>query len=341
MGSVKDLEIIKPPTQEEPGIGRFHFSDRYSVFDWGEMPDHIPHKGTSIALLSAYFFEKLQKEGIKTHYKGLVEEAKVKGIDALSSPSNVMEISLLRVIKPEIEGDSYDYSVYKEQRGNFLIPLEIIYRNSLPEGSSVFKRLKTGQLRLEDLGLKEMPVPGQKLSRPIYDVSTKLEITDRYISWSEAQEIASLTNKELDEIKAITEHINSLITSEFEKIGLQNEDGKIELGFSPERKIIVVDVLGTLDECRFTYNGIQVSKEIARIYYRRTEWFKEVEQAKAKDRLNWKALVKNPPAPLPKRLKELISFLYQRCTNEITGRQWFQEPPPLKEIMSEISQYIS
>ena len=23
----------------------FAYSNRYSVFDWGEMPDHIPHKG--------------------------------------------------------------------------------------------------------------------------------------------------------------------------------------------------------------------------------------------------------------------------------------------------------
>ncbi len=340
MGSVKDLEIIKSPTIEEPGVGRFHFSDRYSVFDWGEMPDHIPHKGSSIALLSAYFFEKLEKEGIKTHYKGLVEDDRAKTTHELSAPSDVMEISLLRVIKPEIKGESYDYSVYKGQKGNFLIPLEIIYRNSLPEGSSVFKRLKSGQLKLEDIGLKEMPEPGHRLIKPIYDVSTKLEITDRYISWREAQEIASLTDKELDEIKAITEHINSLITSEFEKIGLQNEDGKIELGFDPARKLIVVDVLGTLDECRFTFNGIQVSKEIARIYYRNTEWYKEVEEAKKHDRLNWKSLVKNPPPPLPSRLKELISFAYQRCTNEVTGREWFKGIPSLKEIMGEIVNYI-
>jgi phosphoribosylaminoimidazole-succinocarboxamide synthase len=41
MGSVKDLEVIQKPTLTEMGIGRFVFSDRYSVFDWGEMPDHI------------------------------------------------------------------------------------------------------------------------------------------------------------------------------------------------------------------------------------------------------------------------------------------------------------
>ena len=70
MGSVKDLEVIKKPTPEAMGIGRFHFSDRYSVFDWGEMPDHIGAKGAALCLMGAYCFEQLEKKGVKTHYRG-------------------------------------------------------------------------------------------------------------------------------------------------------------------------------------------------------------------------------------------------------------------------------
>ena len=44
MGSVKDLEILKKSSDNSMGLGRFHFSDRYSVFDWGEMPDQIKAK---------------------------------------------------------------------------------------------------------------------------------------------------------------------------------------------------------------------------------------------------------------------------------------------------------
>lgn len=39
MGSVKDLKILKKPAENSLGVVRFVFSDRYSVFDWGEMPD--------------------------------------------------------------------------------------------------------------------------------------------------------------------------------------------------------------------------------------------------------------------------------------------------------------
>ena len=48
MGSVKDLIIVKNPTQKNMGIGKFIFSDRYSVFDWGEMPDQIEEKGKEL-----------------------------------------------------------------------------------------------------------------------------------------------------------------------------------------------------------------------------------------------------------------------------------------------------
>ncbi|GBE01817.1 phosphoribosylaminoimidazole-succinocarboxamide synthase [bacterium BMS3Bbin06] len=340
VGSVKDLEVIKSPSDNDTGIGRFHFSDRYSVFDWGEMPDHIQNKGAAISVLSAYFFERLEDMGIKTHYLGLVENGKRKRLSGLSAPSRIMEITLLRVLKPVEKDGIYDYGCYRDAAGNFLIPLEIIYRNSLPVGSSVFKRLEKGELTPGDLGLAEMPSPGERLREPAIDVSTKLEITDRYISWDEAGEMANLSEVEIEGIREITSKVNKLITDEFDRIGLVNEDGKIELGFSPERSLMVVDVLGTLDECRFTFEGIPVSKEIARIYYRGSSWHEEVERAKRTDRMRWKELVKAGPEPLPGRLRDLISKVYASCTNEITGRDWFPGVPDTREILAGIREFI-
>ncbi|MEO0185322.1 MAG: phosphoribosylaminoimidazolesuccinocarboxamide synthase, partial [candidate division WOR-3 bacterium] len=229
----------------------------------------------------------------------------------------------------------YDYSIYQNERSNLLIPLEIIYRNALPAGSSIFKRLKDGSLRLDEIGLKKMPEPGQTLERPIYDVSTKLEITDRYLTWDEAKKICSLSDKELNEMKNIVASINDLITKETRKLGLFNEDGKIELGFDENRNFVLVDALGTLDECRFTYEGMPVSKEIARIYYRKTDWFKDVEEAKKKDRVNWKSIVKTEPPHLSEELYNGISLIYQAYANEITGKEWF-EAPPLKKILEDL-----
>lgn len=336
MGSVKDLEVLQVPEGQEPGRGRFVFSDRYSVFDWGEMPDLIDHKGEAIALLGAYCFEKLEEAGMATHYRGLVEKGQVKRLADLEGPVDTMEVQLLRVIKPVARGDQYDYTPYQAEKGGFLIPLEIIYRNSLPPGSSVFKRLERGEIKPGDLGLEGMPAPGQELDPPILDVSTKLEVTDRYLGWEEARQISGLSPDEVSRLKGLAAGVNRFITGEFSRLGLVNEDGKIEAGFDYRRRLVLVDVLGTLDECRFTFQGMPVSKEILRIYYRDTPWHQAVDEAQCKDRQNWKSICSRGPEPLPPRLRQLVSRVYCACTNEITGRAWFKDLPPLGEILEEL-----
>jgi phosphoribosylaminoimidazole-succinocarboxamide synthase len=339
MGSVKDLRVIKQAEGNKSGVGHFYFSDRYSVFDWGEMPDLIKDKGKALCILGAFFFEKLESLGIKTHYQGIVQDDQVKHLADLHEPGDIMQVTLVNVIKPRMSGNIYDYSIYNSQARNFLIPLEVIYRNALPEGSSVFRRLKNGSLTLQELGFKEMPDPDDVLSESILDVSTKLEVTDRYLSWNEAQKISALNDEELFKLKETTLAINKMISASVEKVGLKNEDGKVEYAFDQNRNLMLADVLGTPDECRFTFSGIPVSKEVARIYYRSTPWFTAIEQAKKKDRANWKKIITIPPPSLPTRLYELISQLYQSVCNEVTQREWFSTPQ-LKTILYEIKEYM-
>ncbi len=346
MGSVKDLEVLKKPTQNEMGVARFHFSDRYSVFDWGEMPDLIEEKGAALCTMSAYFFERLAEKEVKTHYRGLVQNGRLVTTDRLKRPCNVMEIDFVNVFRPtpykEAGKLKYDYSMFTPNLTNFLIPLEIMYRNSLPEGSSVFKRLKQG-LKPEDLGLDHYPNPGEKLKEPILDVSTKLEERDRYITWSEAQKIAGLTDEEIAEIKANLLEANGLITKIGSKANLTNEDGKVELSYDPQRKLIVVDAVGTLDECRFTHKGFHVSKEIARQYYKKTKWYRDVEKAKRDADANgikdWKSLCKSQPPHLDPILEKIICNIYKAAANEFTELGLF-DVSSLAEVIEEYQTYL-
>ena len=347
MGSVKDLQVIKKSTPQTMGIGRFLFSDRYSVFDWGEMPDHIGNKGAALCLMGAYCFEQLEKKGVQTHYKGLVENDKAVRVSELKQPSSVMEVALVNIYKPKTSVQSgkvvHDYSVYTPKLKNCLIPLEIIYRNGLPEGSSVFKRLEQGKITIKDLGLDHYPKPGEQLSKPIFDVSTKLEETDRYVTWAEAQKIAGLTDQELIDVKAVLLQADETITEVAKKAGLKNEDGKIELAFDDKRQLMVVDVVGTLDECRFTYDGVHVSKEIARQFYKKTPWYNDLEQAKkdaeSKGIQDWKSLVKSPSPKLDPKLKKIISQMYMAAANEMSGKKLFNSPK-LAQVITEYKTYM-
>ena len=348
MGSVKDLQVTKKPTADTMGVGRFHFSDRYSVFDWGEMPDHIDGKGAALCIMGAYCFEHLEGKGVKTHYRGLVaEKGKVTRFTELKKPTSIMEVNLVNVYKPQTSVANgkiqYDYSVYTPKLKNCLIPLEIIYRNGLPEGSSVFKRLEQKKVTLKDLGLDHYPKPGESLVKPIFDVSTKLEETDRYVTWQEAQKIAGLTDQELSDVKTVLLKADETITEVASKAGLKNEDGKIELAFDDKRKLMIVDVVGTLDECRFTYDGVHVSKEVARQFYKKTSWYHDLEQAKktaeAKGIQDWKALCKSQPPKLEAQLKSIISEMYMAAANEMTHLRMF-DTPKLSEVIAKYKEYI-
>jgi phosphoribosylaminoimidazole-succinocarboxamide synthase len=349
MGSVKDLEVIKNPTKEAMGIGRFLFSNRYSVFDWGEMPDHIDGKGAALCLIGAYCFEQLQRKGVKIHYHGLVgTDGKAVKFDKLKQPSSIMEVDIVNVYKPKtrvVNGEiEHDYKIYTPELKNCLVPLEIIYRNGLPKGSSVFKRLEQGKITFKDLGLDHCPKPGEKLDKPIFDVSTKLEETDRYMTWQEAQKIAGLTNMELADVKKVLLIADETINEVASKAGLNNEDGKIELAFDEKRNLMIVDVVGTLDECRFTFEGIHVSKEIARQFYRKTAWYDDLEQAKkeadAKGIQDWKTLCKSQPPKLDPQLKKVISEMYMAAANEMTGKKMF-DSPKLPDVIKDYKMYMS
>ena len=105
-GSVK--RVWQCPWQDDSLL--FEFTDDYSIFDWGKMPDTIENKGRALAVFGAYFFERLSKpefwqwltqqeapqhlcreflsalsasktmqtlqtEGLSSHYQGLVDQS--------------------------------------------------------------------------------------------------------------------------------------------------------------------------------------------------------------------------------------------------------------------------
>jgi phosphoribosylaminoimidazole-succinocarboxamide synthase len=333
MGSVKDLTVVEKPTDDSLGVGFFEFSDRYSVFDWGEMPDHIDNKGASLAIITSHFFEILRNRGIPSHYLGAVIDGKVFDLDEVNKPFDTIKVKLVRVVKPEVKDGKYDYSVYKNISRNFLIPMECIYRNSVPEGSSFWERYSEGEIKYEhDI------TPNVPLEEPILDVSTKLEETDRYMTWEEAKEISDLDEDQIEEIKSMLSNVSNIITEETKKNGIVNQDGKLEFAMDEKGFIMVVDALGTLDECRFLFNEIALSKEILRKHYRKSKWYSEVKKAKEKNLRDWKSRVKIQPDPLPDVLKNGVSGMYKSVANLISGKDFF-DVPSLEEIVKELSKF--
>lgn len=296
IGKVKTVTILKQPTAREFGLATFTFRDEYSIFDYGRMPDDIPTKGESLCRMSAYNFKELEKQGVKTHFL------------KLNSPIE-FQIKTVRILYPQ-KGE------LKADSTNFLIPLEIIFRNSLPEGSSMLKRLRNGTLKLEEVGLKKMPLEGERLEKPIIDYATKLEATDRHLKNKEAQETAMLKDKEMQGLESIALQVNEFLNERAEAIGLEHADGKIEMAFTPKRELMLVDTFGTLDEDRFLFEKTHLSKQILRDYYVKKVWGEAIEKKEA-----GLAYTLSKPPKLPPKVLELVSNMYKSVCEAWVGEK--------------------
>ena len=362
MGSVKDLVILESAYENKPGIGNFIFSDRYSIFDWGEMPNHIKFKGAALAVMAGFNFEELEKRGIASHYRGFgdtnVNLKRFSDLKECKNGTNVMQVNLAMVYKPiareflDDHGNKsivYDYSFFDANRGkinNYLIGLEIIFRNGLPKGSSVFEKIAKAKENknpkeleeiLSSLGLKEEPKPGDMLPKPIMNYSTKLEPGDRNLSDVEAYRISGLTEEVFAQVESLALKVNDFITEQAEKVGMTHYDGKVEMIYN--NGLQIADVVGTLDENRFGFNDEQISKEIIR------QWYKKYQLDFAPACKKWKETGEDwqqrcdvQPIRMPHKLVSLVSKMYMSASNRYTGKRVF-DVPELDEVMEKLKRY--
>jgi phosphoribosylaminoimidazole-succinocarboxamide synthase len=320
MTSVKEFEIHTPARPDGPGLGAFRFTDRYSIFDWGEMPDRLESKGAVLCTMGAYTFERLEAAEIPTHYRGIGDPTAPEPLAAASSPPRRMVIELTQTPPlPRVDG-GFDYAAYHAAGGaHHLVPLEVVFRNAIPPTSSVRGRLPPTVAGLDD---EEWPAETVWLETPLVEFSTKFEPQDRYLDREEAAAVAGPAG--IDELEALAHAVNAEVTAIAAEGGFEHLDGKIECLYAAG-EVQVADVAGTFDENRFRYDGLAVSKEVLRMYYRAhaPEWYSAVTAAKRTAGPEWRTAVEVTPPPLPKELKMAVEQLYQAGADSYTGTGHF------------------
>ena len=337
MTSVKEFRVDEPASADALGRGRFVFTDAYSVFDWGQMPDPIPRKGASLCTMGAFNFELLESEGIPTHYRGVVDPdgGDVARLAAVTTPPTEMAIDLTQVPDLPYEGPDagYDYDAFHAAGGeNFLVPLEVVFRNRVPVGSSLRRRATPADVGL-DVGSAtdgdDWPDEPIDLPEPIVEFSTKYEEQDRYLTRKAADRIAGPAD--VDALESLARDVNRVVTERAAASGFVHEDGKIECLYA-DGELRVADVVGTFDENRFSYGGRGISKEVVRQWYRANDpdWVDAVSDAKAaiadREIDDWRELCEAEPKPLPAEVVDAVSVMYAAGTNAYTGRDWFDVP---------------
>ncbi len=336
MESTAKIEELPLKLTTTYGRARQYFSDKYSVFNWGDMPDQIPNKGAATAILSAFFFESLGKKDLQTHYLGLFENKRVRNLKQLGTPTNAIEIGLFRTLPLKVTEIDYDYSSYQDVKSIYRFPFKIIYRNHLSKKSNILKRQVKEEIILEGSGFDGALKLENKLETPFLEFVTTLESDQRYIDWEEASKIAGLQKEELSELRAFALFVNDVIVKAFFRIGVVVENGKLEIGFDQDRRLTLLNAAGTLEENRLTLEGFPIGLELAEIFYSRTQWGKEVVAQMRKNPHSWRQNCRSTPPSLPSDLVNIISNLYCACANEITKKKWFSKTPPLGYLSDQI-----
>ncbi|MEI6795914.1 MAG: phosphoribosylaminoimidazolesuccinocarboxamide synthase [Methanomassiliicoccales archaeon] len=295
VGKVKKVYDVDDHTLE------FEFTNHISVFD-KIIPTDIPYKGEVLCRTAAFWFHKLEAEGIRTHFKSL------KGC-------NRMLVKKVRVIS--------DYSQLDGNTTDYLIPLEFIARHY--NAGSLNDRVKEGEIAPEKLGYAPGVVPtyGQRLPRPYFECTTKLEPIDRNLSDEEAKKISGLSQQEYDEVFATIMKIDGIMEKQVAKSGLIHVDGKKEFGYDEERRLMILDTFGTLDEDRWwdaaeyaKGKTVELSKEVVRQYYRDIGYHEQLYKMR-------KMKLPEPDIPpLPKAKAEEVSQLYIALFERMTGEKF-------------------
>lgn len=310
--STKKLTVVEEPTTERAGVGIFEFTDDYSVFHYGSMPDLIPGKGEAICRMAVFNFELLAAAGIPTHFRRFL-------------PPNRIEFDLLRVQNPDVE------PIAPGSR-NYLVPLQVIFRNSLPPGNSLRRRLAQGVISPADVGLDEIPPEGTDLAEPIVEFTTKLAEIDLFRTAAQARAMAGLDDAQFIELRSRALEVDAVITAHAAEVGLGHADGKVEFGVGGDGHLVLVDNAGTPDENRLTLDGFALGKQVLRDFYLARDLEAQVQRLAADGvpRERWPK-----PEPLPAGYLSPVADMYRSLCEAWTGeRVW--GAPPLDEVVATV-----
>ena len=301
--STKNLTIVEPPTATREGVGVFEYTDNFTVFHYGRMPDPIPGKGEAICRMAVFNFRMLEAADVRTHFRRFIAP-------------NQIEFDLARV--PEQGAGSL-----ASWDRNYLVPVQVLFRNELPQGSSVHRRLTSGTLTPAEVGVSHIPAVGERLHQPFIEYATMFEDVNRFIGQSEAKRLSGMSDEQLQAMRDITVRVNEVLTRHAAETGSNLSDGKAEFLLSSDAHLVLADSPGTPDECRLLFNDVHCGKQILRNWYVNNGLEVSVPRliAEGVPRNLWPR-----PAPLPPGFLPVMSDLYRSLSEAWTGERLWNAP---------------
>jgi phosphoribosylaminoimidazole-succinocarboxamide synthase len=291
-GSVKRIFEIRKPESSKMGEAVFEFTDDSSVKDYGKLPFKTPFKGEDLCAMAVTGFQEIEKLGIPTIYQ-----------------EQISEIAIRVQSVPVLDPDRVDLSRFPSNR---LVPLETILRHVITPQSSARKRLASGALHPQALGLDSVPETYPYiLPRMFFEGSTKLRNVDEYLSWEALKSMSKESVEVLNQIEIYARSIGLYALRKGGSLGLIINDFKLEWALNEAGEPILADIPLAIDEITSAYTGrpfqsldefrqgyslflpgihhdpkglVNLSKQIYRDHYlaAEPEWIFELERSQAR-----------------------------------------------------------
>jgi len=235
-GSVKRIFEIQKPGPSGLGEAVFEFTDDSSVKDYGKLPFKTPFKGEDLCAMAITGFKEIEELGIPTIYEEQLSERAIR-------------VKSVRVIDP-------DQRNLSEITSNRLVPLETIVRHVITPQSSARKRLKSGILHPQALGLDSIPSEFPCiLPRMFFEASTKLRAVDEYLSWEELKALSTESVEVLNQIEIYARMIGLYALKKGASLGLIINDFKLEWALDHQGCPILADIPLAIDDITSAYTG--------------------------------------------------------------------------------------
>ncbi len=312
-GSVKNLYL-----DADPAYLWFEYTDDYSVFDWGKMPDPIPGKGLALARLGEFFFRELENPR-RWEALGLAQQPEIAACLPLRHHFVERQGARLKMLRVEVPRPRplsiggtlvYDYSTAPADHSTAradpsaapadpctapadpsTAPADVSSARAAPGAAPALRELlplevifRFGVPKGSNLLARKdwYPFPiheGAEFAEPLIEFSTKLESRDRMLSYQEAALILKGRAALLAQVHAGTRAVALFLRALFAQRGLKLWDGKLEWA-SVDGALCLVDSIGP-DELRVSQGGAVLSKQFLRDFYLGSPWERALVQAKA------------------------------------------------------------
>jgi len=356
-GSVKNVRMINAPTPRKTGSAWFEYTNYYSVFDWGRMPDELKGKGEALAVLTAFLFEQIEDpqtwidlrssdcwnekiddpnfctelklsrtlydlagNGMRTHYQGVMDEAgKAVRLDDLKKPTNVISVAAANQLEPK------PHEIDGRTFWDYTIFQNPKYKNFLVPLECIFR---FGVPKGSSL-MKRVKIPG-------YPQSLGLKEEPKEGDWLPRPVVEFSTKHEpkdryIDLTEAFNisglepEHFSSLAESNY-LLAMYLTEVFGRAGFEvwdgkfEYTKDGLADAIGP-DELRLMKEGVQVSKEPIRQHHKTVQagWYADVEKAEREGGRDWVKYCKEQLHSEPKPMEPEFKELAENMYTALTN----------------------